>query len=263
MYETALVINDCHIPFHDPKAIQLALQVAEDAKVHRIFINGDLLDCWELSRYHKQHKLYPQANIKKELAQGRAFLHSLRARFSGPIHYIFGNHEFRWEAHISAKAQELAGLRGLSLAEQLDCAALNITVVDNGTKENKFRWGKFVIGHFDRVNSHSGYTAKALVDSKGVSGIQGHTHRGGSSFKRLDDRDIVFYENFCLCDRNPQYTDHPNWQLGFSLVHKDSESDFFYVEPKPIVETEKKGRRQYRCFHNGKCYTTTAFTRPA
>lgn len=259
MYETALVINDLHIPFHDPAAVQLALEVAEAAKVSHIYINGDLLDCWDISKYHKSPAQADKANLKREIGQGRAFLANLRARFSCPIDYIYGNHEHRWEVFIVSKARELVGLDGLTLAEQLRCKEQDIQVHYSGLKETFIRHGRLLIGHFDSVNKHSAYTAKNLLEKHCISGIQGHTHRGGSSFKRLFDRDIVFYENFCLCDRNPCYTSQPNWQLGFCLVHTDTKSDFFYVEPKPIVETPgPKAKKTYRVYHNGKCFSRTA-----
>jgi hypothetical protein len=86
-----------------------------------------------------------------------------------------------------------------------------------------------------------------LLEDRGTSLIQAHTHRGGSHFKRFEDRDLVAYENFCLCRLDPPYMASPNWQQGFSLVYKDAGSDLFYVEPHPIV---RKGER-YRVFFNG------------
>jgi len=77
--------------------------------------------------------------------------------------------------------------------------------------------------------------------------IQAHTHRGGSFFKKVYDRVVVGYENFCLCDLDPPYVDRPNWQQGFSIVYKDLKSDLFFVEQHPI--TEKGGK--YRVFYNG------------
>jgi hypothetical protein len=215
-----------------------------------------LLDCWEISRFVKNPELHTRANLQYEIARAKGFLKELRWKFpKARIVYIFGNHEWRWSVFIANNARELYGLKGMTLEEQLECQELKIEVVNSGNKESSWLWGKLLIGHFDKVNKHSGYTPKTLLEDKSISLIQAHTHRGGSSFRRLYDRDIVAYENFCLCDRQPTYADRPNWQLGFSIVYKDTESDFFYVEPHPIIEDKIRNQLTYRCFFNGKVYS--------
>lgn len=254
-YESGLIFNDVHLPFESRPALELTLSVGDVLQPDRIIINGDLLDCWEISTFIKHPARRAKNNIADEIAAARGFLTHLRKRFPGArIQYCFGNHEYRWVKYIASHAQELAKLRGLTLAEQLDCEALKIEVIDSGNRESSFQWGKLLIGHFDVARKHSGYTARGLVEDKGVSLIQAHCHRGGSSFKRNWDRDIVGYENFCLCDRDPDYVDRPNWQLGFSIVYKDTKSDFFYVEQHPITEIVKGGKKTYRTWFNGRIY---------
>ena len=152
------------------------------------------------------------------------------------IIYIFGNHEWRFEKFISNFARQLEGLRGLTLEEQLDLPFLKIKAINGHMRENFYRYGYLLIGHFNRVNKHSAYTAKNLLEEKGMSLIQNHTHRGGTSYKR-DYRDTkVAYENFCLCDLNPPYLQIPNWQLGFSVIFTNKKSHLFKVVPMEIIE---------------------------
>jgi hypothetical protein len=192
--------------------------------------------------------------LRVEIERTKEFLSSLRGRFPlARIIWIYGNHEYRWDRFIIANARPLNGLKGLSLSEQVEAKESRIEIVHSGNKENCYQFGRLLIGHFDRVNKHSAYTGKNLLEDKGISLIQNHTHRGGCSYKRAYDRDLVAYENFCLCDRNPAYVDHPNWQLGFSVVYRSTESDFFYVEQHPIIQTEEGGEPVYKCFHNGQC----------
>ena len=241
--ERSVCISDLHIPFHDKKAVALILKFIEEFDPHKIFINGDLIDCWEISRFVKP--MYIDVHLKDEIIETRKFLFDLR--YTAPdaeIIYIFGNHEFRLETYISTHARELHGLDGLTLEEQLHLKEFKITSVNSHLKENYYRYGKLLIGHFDKCNMHSGYTAKNLLDRLGMSVIQGHTHRGGSSYKRNYDGIIAAYENFCLCNLNPKYCQHPNWQLGFSIIYKDKNSDFFKVSQKEIIK--------YRVFHGDK-----------
>lgn len=239
--ESALVINDLHFRFQDDKAIEVALATGELADVDKVILNGDVADGWQLSDFPKYPSLEDRGSVGKEIQAVRQFLKSLRKRFpDADIKYIFGNHEFRWDRFIAQHAKALYGLEGLSLAEQYHLDELGIELIYSGNKESEWRWGKLLIGHFDRVTKHSAYTAKLLLDDKGVSLIQAHTHRGGSHFRKLDDRILVAYENFCLCDLDPPYTNRPNWQQGFSIVWKSIASDLFHVEQFPIVQSKGK-----------------------
>lgn len=256
-YQKALVLNDLHLPFECPRAIHLVLGIGQEMDPDIVIINGDLIDCFEISKYVKNPVTVAKAKLHYEIERGRGFLKELRWKFpKARILYIFGNHEYRWQVFIATRAQELSGLKGMSLEEQLECKEQNIEVINSGNKESSWLWGKLLIGHFDRVSKHSGYTAKMLLEDKSISLIQAHTHRGGSSYRRLYDRDIVAYENFCLCDRSPQYVDHPNWQLGFSIIYKDKESDFFQVVQHPITEIKERKNVTYKCFYNGKIYSS-------
>ena len=59
-----------------------------------------------------------------------------------------------------------------------------------------------------------------LVEEKGVSLLQGHTHRFGAHARTtVDGRILVGIENFSMCSRRQTYVSHPNWQLGFSVVY--------------------------------------------
>lgn len=229
--------------------------MADDLQPDLIVINGDLADCWEISKFDKNPAHHQAGRLAKELDEVRDFLRKLRKRFlKARIVYILGNHEHRWALFISSHARELHGLPGMTLQDQLGLEDLRIECIYSGNRESSWLWGKLLIGHFNLASMHSGYTAKNLLDRKGISLVQAHTHRGGSSFKRLWDRDIVAHEGFCLCDRSPAYVDRPNWQLGFTIVYKDRKSDHFFVEPHPIAEIVNGDKTTLKAFFNGTFY---------
>lgn len=233
--ERAIVAGDLHIPFIEIKAVELFFNFTEKFKPHKIFLNGDIVDCWDVSTFAKPLSI--EERMEDEIKQGRDFLHRLRKQNpDADIVYIFGNHEFRFERYISKFARELKGLRGLTLEEQLDLPELNIRVVNSHQRENYYRYGHLLVAHFNRALKHSAYTAKNLLDEKGMSLIQNHTHRGGCSFKRDYMDTKVAVENFCLCDLNPPYMSIPNWQLGFSTIHTDTKTGFFKITEIPIID---------------------------
>lgn len=252
-YESALIFGDYHIPFQDDKAIELTLKVGDALKPDLIIINGDGGDFWEISRWEKSPAIRGRAALAHEIKLHRTFLKDLRQRFPfARILYIGGNHDHRLHSYIVSNATALYGLEGLSLPEQLHFAENGIEWIYKEQKEASWMWGKLLIGHFNRVSKHSAFTAKALVEDKGVSLMQNHTHRGGVFFKRTYDRTLVGYENFCLCSLSPPYLDHPNWQLGFSIVFKDKATDLFHVDQYPIVNIDNT----YRTLYKGKVFET-------
>lgn len=194
-------------------------------------------------------------SIKKELEEGRYWLGRIRdvVGNSCDIEFIFGNHSWRWEKFILDKSRELHDLDNLSLEAQLHFDKYNINSTNYHGREQYYQWGRLLIGHFNKVNKHSGYTAKNLLEDKSISLIQGHTHRMGMSAKRLFDRTIVAYENGCLCNLHPDYVKVPNWQQGFSIVHKHKKSDHFQVQQLFIVHGSHDGK--YRTFYGDKAYT--------
>lgn len=233
--EKSVVIGDLHTPYEDKKAVKKVLQFIQYFQPDNIFINGDLIDCLDISRFDKP--LERHQDLATEIEETRYIL--LQLRSSAPkarIIYIFGNHCFRLQSYISRNARELYGLKGLTLEEQLGTKDLDIDVYNNHTKENYYQYGKLLIGHFDKVNKYSGMTAKNLLEDKGMSVIQGHTHRLGSSYKRTYDGQKGAWEGGCLCDLNPKYCNMPNWQLGFLTIHKDKNSDQFKVTPVEIID---------------------------
>lgn len=243
--EKSICISDIHIPYQDERAVGAVVRFINKFNPDNIFINGDLIDCMDISSFDKPLEKHP--NLKEEIEEARFFL--LKLRSAAPrarIIYIFGNHSYRLQSYISKNARELHGLKGLTLEEQLGCKDLDIDVVNNGTKENYYQYGKLWIGHFDRVNKHSGMTAKNLLEDKGVSIIQGHTHRLGSSYKRDFDGQKGAWESGCLCDLNPKYVNMPNWQHGLLVIHKDKKSDLFHVTEIPIID--------YKIVYGGKVY---------
>jgi hypothetical protein len=95
--------------------------------------------------------------------------------------------------------------------------------------------GNLFVGHWDKVSMHGGYAAKSLVETKGVSLLQGHTHRFGAHARTtVDGRVLIGIENFSMCQRQASYVANPNWQMGFSVVYLEPDSGRFHWYPIEI-----------------------------
>ena len=224
------------------------MRFLKDLKPDWLILAGDYLDCWELSDF-KRMKTTNKNSFEKEAERGREILEWIRRAIpNAKITLIEGNHEFRFKKCINSKAPEFAWM--VNIEHALNLAKYNVEYVQ--LKEGMDRWsncyvevGDLLIGHFDTISKHGGYTAKMLVDTLGVSLMQAHCHRFGAHARTYADRIIVAYENMCMCLK-PQYESNPNWVLGWSVVYLNKRSGETNVYPIVL-----KG---YNFIFNGKQY---------
>lgn len=219
----AIVVNDFHLPFNDPVATDLFFKFLKDFKPHYIVINGDLMDCFEISDFSKS--AWSDFTFKDEISQTKKFFKKLRTLCpQSEIIYIEGNHEFRIKKYLSKNAKELAFLDGVQLENILELQKFGVKYVGLNKMigkyaDNYIKLGDYYVGHFNRVNKHSAYTAKNLLEDKGVSIIQGHTHRGGVHYKTLVNGHVhKAIENYCMCLTSTTYIRDANWQVGWSCL---------------------------------------------
>lgn len=244
--------GDFHIPYHDPVLLGLFYEFLNNFKPDILVINGDFLDCFSISKFDK----IPNRglSLKNEISLGKDILQRFRNILpNAEIYYIEGNHEFRLRKITISQAPGLYDLT--TLEEQLELRRLNIKWI--GTKENASKWvdtykrfGQLYVGHFNKVARHSAYTAKALVEEKGISLVQAHVHRLGKYYKTLEDNNqtkLVGIEGGCMCDTNPSYMGHANWQQGWVVAYIDTQgSERFHAYDIPVLG--------YKFFFNDKIY---------
>ena len=81
--EKYLVIGDLQAPYHDPKAVEVMLQIAEDFRPYGLIINGDFCDWRTLSDHYAARdevgqRLIP--TLKEEIAVQKGLLAEIIAR---------------------------------------------------------------------------------------------------------------------------------------------------------------------------------------
>lgn len=217
-----LVINDLHIPYVDSKVLRLLYEFLPKVKPDNLIINGDFLDCFALSKFDKAP--HSGKSFLEEITAGKTILNDLRHFLpKTKIYYICGNHEFRLKRYLLSQAPELFDLEALSIPYLLDLKKFNVIWVDSDDdsswQDTYVQVGDIFVGHFNRVSKHSGATAKALVEEKGVSVLQAHVHRTGVYYKtKMNGETLVGIENGCMCDLKPSYMKNPNWQHGLTVI---------------------------------------------
>lgn len=235
-YQLVVIANDFQIPFHDERALLLFQRFLHCEKPDWLVLAGDFQDFWEISTFDTA----PRAGKKllAEIALGKSILKSFRRVIpKARITWLEGNHEFRLRRYLIKHARELYGLSALTVPKLFALKSLDIEYAACHRAASKFtdnfiRVGNLYVGHFDTVAKHGGYAAKQLVEDKGVSLLQSHTHRFGAHARTgLDNRVLLGVENFSMCARRQSYASIPNWQLGFSVAYLETQTGRFQWFP--------------------------------
>lgn len=240
-FEKVLFVPDIHCPYQDDRALEVLYSFINWYKPETIFLMGDLLDGYAISRFTKD----PNGALKfqSELDSAIEVLNNIRRRAKkAKIYFIRGNHEARLQKFLWSNAKELSGLHALEIENLLELKRLNIEYVRNGM----MRYKGIVVKHGSVVRKYSGYTAKAEFEKNGCSGISGHTHRQ-SVFRHTNSSDAyIWLEAGHLCNPNQEYLEGEiaNWQQGWAVGYFSRESSRYNLELIPLID--------YKAFYNGK-----------
>lgn len=249
-FETCLVFGDTHIPFEDKRSVDLVLDFAKHLQPDLIILGGDIVDCWELSRFPKDPRR--GESFISELEQGKKFLGRLRDSCPGSeIRYVIGNHEFRLRSYLIKQAPALAGTPGNTIPALLGMDQFRVECVENESEQftdTYTTFGGILIGHFNVLSSLPGNTARRLLDIYSESCIQGHTHSMASACKTVyKNKQIMAFENGCLCDLTPSYCTPRNWIQGFTVIHKEKVGKYYQVQQIPMFNHQfRYGGRLWR-----------------
>jgi len=238
---TYIIGSDLQYPYHDPWAEELFINFIHKIKPYGVILNGDVIDAQAVGKFGKD----PVSGMKDldkdiELAQGLTG-EITKAGVKDKI-WLDGNHEDRVRKELWNNTEVLNkfGRKAVEAA----CEALSIPYIFDLKKfgfkykpyMEPYELGKLLVVHGRWASKHSAYSAKAAIEKYGKSVIVGHSHRIGAHFVSYYDDERGAWENGCLCDLNPEWSKHNNWQQGFSVVHTDPKTGMFNVQLVPILK---------------------------
>lgn len=221
-----LLISDLHIPYHDINAVTLALDYGKANNVNTIFINGDLIDNHQVSKFESDPR---KRSVKQEFDATIQFLQSLRKAFpEASIYWLKGNHCIRWEKFLFMKVREIWDDDYFHLEERLRLNEVKVKLLDDKTL---VKAGKLSITHghhifkgvFSPVNPARGAWMKAKQ-----SVIVGHLHRASHHPEvNLDGKVVSCWSTGCLCELRPNYSPLvSNSQHGFAHIVIEKNGDY-------------------------------------
>ena len=236
----AFLLYDAHIPYHNRKAYEIAIDYARQWEPDEIGIVGDFVDFKDISYWKNDPRRAPFVD---EVAVVKEQLNNLRATFpTTKIFYIEGNHEDRLARYMWSKAPELCGLPELTIPRLLDLEPFGIEYISNIQRMNSgltpFKLGKLYILHGHEVNLSMGVVnlARTMYLKTHVNVIFGHHHQSQHFiFKKLDNTHEGTWMVGGLCKLSESYMPMNNWVHGFCTLKYNPISGYFKVRNKMII----------------------------
>lgn len=224
-----LVSSDHHSQWLDKFSWHVFLDTAKRMQPDVIVLNGDVLDCHDISRWPQD----PTAgkDLQGEVNFCRNMLKQVRdACPNAAIYWIEGNHEWRLIKYLTNAAPGLAGLRSLEFGPLMGLDEYQINVVARrgfrresprvADKRNYKVFGDraLIVTHGSQCG---GNPARSELMKWGITGISGHIHRphvasSGDLFKTH-----TWTTTGAMCRRElaDTYNENPvGWSNGFAYA---------------------------------------------
>lgn len=187
------MITDQMDPFHDERAISVALKVIEDLRPDVIVNLGDLLDLAEFSRFVGEASFArtTQASFNyahKYLAMQRALCPDAE------IILFEGNHDIRMQRWIKQNGMAAYGLQRanepaswpvMSVPHLLRLDELGVKYIEGYPAASWYLNDRLKFKHGDKAGKR-GTVANRIIDDERVSTIVGHTHHINITYKSVD-----------------------------------------------------------------------------
>lgn len=210
-----LVISDIHLPYHDKRAIELAVNEGRQRGIAGIILNGDILDFYQISRFSRDPS---RPRVKAEIEKGQQLLEWLRSQFRrARIVFKEGNHDERMKTYLADRAPELFDLDDMQLPNLLRAANYGVEWVGD---RRTIQLGKLPIIHGHEYQGSGGVMpARWLFIRAWSSALCGHFHQPSHfPVTSLDNREMSVWSTGCACFLHPYYRRRNPWRHGFAMV---------------------------------------------
>ncbi len=232
-----LNLGDTHIPYHDVRTIELAVEEARKAKVVGVLLNGDIVDSHELSRFDKDPTA-PRYTAERDACL--AFLSYLRSRLpKARIVYKAGNHEDRLTAYLLKNAPALYGLKCVQFDSIFELERFGVEYVGDC---RVVRLGKLNVihGHEYRpqVQTPVNPARGVFLRAKSVV-LTNHFHQTSEHHEpTITGEPQAAWSVGCACQLAPRYMPLNKWNHGYCVIRVDSDGTFA-VRNRRVLATGK------------------------
>jgi predicted phosphodiesterase len=229
-----LVITDNHIPFHNVVLTLKVLELAKYQNFHGLVIGGDFLDLFCISKHAQGSLLLLQGlTLGQEFKAGNMVLDMLDEVGFAEKHFLFGNHEDRYERWLQKGDNAIVADAIRSPQEALKLEERGYKVYPNWKSDIVKIAPDLDIIHGLWTNIHA---AKKHLEEADRDVIFGHTHR----FQTYHTAKKTGYNIGGLFDKNGLGLNYANiyvrtnkWVNGFGVVTVFDDGQH-YIEPIPV-----------------------------
>jgi len=273
----AIILPDLQIPYHDEKAVGVALQIIKDPKPDKIILLGDPLDFEKFSNFTN----IPLANEFAVSTQGAIDrLHQLMVQLrklspSAEIVVLEGNHDQRLTTSVIKNNMASYGLRQANAPESWPVVSVpflcrfddqDVEYISGYPVNRHWINENLQVKHGNKVRTGAS-TAKLVADDERVTTIFGHIHRLEMHHKTVDvyggGRSNAAWSIGCLCKidgsvpsknsgvdlHGRPVENYENWQQAIAIVDYMDGNAPFVITPVYINTFQN-----YQAMYNGRYY---------
>lgn len=214
------ILSDVHLPYHNIDALTCAIGYLKNEKVDALLLNGDTMDCHQLSRFVRDPK---KRDFKYELDTLKAFMEVIEKQLKCKVFFKVGNHEARYEKFLAEKASELKGVEEFEFENIIKARVKGIDMIESNrfmklNELNGIHGHEYIGGISAPVN-----VARGLYMRGKVSAFQGHNHSTSEhSETDMNGKITTTWSIGCLSELHPAYMPLNKWNWGCAMVELDS-----------------------------------------
>ena len=235
-------------PIHDPRALDLAIQICAEMQPDTIVVLGDLIDAAPWGKYDTGPDLRQTSGPSIDIAH--YWLAQLRAVCpNSQCVVVEGNHDLRVRKAVERNLPEAANLKAagddrsvLDIVRLLGLDDLDIQWVGSPYPKGWMLWDRIRCEHGSTVRGKGGQTVAALAASAVVDTVCGHIHRREQAARvikgRYGPKLVQTLSPGCLTRTDgavPPGGD-PDWHQGIGFCSWDPESDHVSMHSIPIID---------------------------
>lgn len=216
------VMSDTHIPYHSISAIEEAIDYFISKKVDAILLNGDIIDCYMLSKFQPDWRM---RHFYDEILAFKEFIKVLQKHVTKRIYYKLGNHEERYERMMIVKSPEFLNIPHFNFENVLGCKEMGVEVI----KDKRIIYaGNLPVfhGHELGIKSVAVNPARSLFLKTKASAMCSHLHRTSQHTEPSINEDISCWSVGHMGDEHPKYAPINNWNHGIARIEKNEAGDF-------------------------------------
>lgn len=230
-----MISSDFHVPYHDVASYSAFKHFLRYLRPDYHIIAGDFLDSAGLSTFSKDPNAV-SAEIELEMAN-QVLDELYEASPNSITKFIAGNHSKRLERRLWETPELIPFVtKGKTPLQVLaGCLSLDERGIEYFDYPAVYmHWG-FAITHGEATSLHS---ARKELDTHGVSGASGHTHRAGMWVKHDRAGTKHWYSLGGLCSREVGYRPNNNWNQSVGVLFQVVGTELYTFYQVPIVKSQ-------------------------